>query len=51
MIERRHCPRHCLRPGMENVQIERETEHEILDIKIEDIKRSRQAKEEEIVQA
>lgn len=32
-------------------QIERETEHDILDIKIEDIKRSRQAKEEEIVQA
>ncbi len=32
-------------------QIERETEHEILDIKIEDIKRSRIAKEEELVQA
>jgi hypothetical protein len=32
-------------------QIEREAEHEILDIKIEDIKRSRLAKEEEIVQA
>jgi hypothetical protein len=32
-------------------QIERVAEHEILDIKIEDIKRSRLAKEEEIVQA
>jgi hypothetical protein len=32
-------------------QIERETNHEILDIKIDDIKRSRLAKEEEIVQA
>ena len=32
-------------------QIERETEHEILDIKIEGIKRSRLAKEEEVLQA
>ena len=32
-------------------QIEKETEHEILDIKIEDIKRSRIAKDEEMVLA